>query len=103
MATITAPNAPLLRKLDELAAKYQSLQDSLNDPAVLSNPQRLVAASKNVAIGWLLTTPHEPPVLNSSMREIVLVFAATENWSAASNAVFVSQCRQVNTAASGVF
>jgi peptide chain release factor 1 len=37
---------PLLRKLDELAAKYQALQDSLNDPALLSNPQRLVAASK---------------------------------------------------------
>jgi peptide chain release factor 1 len=38
--------APLLRKLDDIAAKYQSLQDSLNDPAVLSNSQRLVAISK---------------------------------------------------------
>jgi peptide chain release factor 1 len=37
---------PLLRKLDEMAARYQTLQDSLNDPALLTNPQKLVATSK---------------------------------------------------------
>ena len=37
---------PLLRKLDEMAARYQMLQDSLNDPALLTNAQKLVATSK---------------------------------------------------------
>jgi len=37
---------PLLRKLDEMAARYSTLQDSLNDPALLTNPQKLVATSK---------------------------------------------------------
>jgi len=37
---------PLVRKLDELAQRFESLQASLNDPAVLSNPQRIIAASK---------------------------------------------------------
>jgi peptide chain release factor 1 len=39
-------NLPLFRKLDETVSRLQSLQDSLNDPAFLSNPQRMVAASK---------------------------------------------------------
>src|SRR5438552_373140 len=38
--------APLIRKLDELQARFQSLQDSLNDPAVLTNPQRLVPITR---------------------------------------------------------
>jgi peptide chain release factor 1 len=37
---------PLIRKLEEISQRYESLQASLNDPAVLSNPQRIVAASK---------------------------------------------------------
>ena len=41
-----AAAAPLLRKLDERAARYAELQESLNDPAVLAQPQRMVAASK---------------------------------------------------------
>jgi peptide chain release factor 1 len=42
----STPVAPLFRKLDEMAARFQSLQDSLNDPATLSNPQKLISASK---------------------------------------------------------
>ncbi len=38
--------APLLRKLDETVARFEELQASLNDPALLANPQRMVAASK---------------------------------------------------------
>ncbi|HTL30183.1 MAG TPA: peptide chain release factor 1 [Tepidisphaeraceae bacterium] len=37
---------PLIRKLEETEQRYAALQDSLNDPAVLSNPQKLVAISK---------------------------------------------------------
>jgi peptide chain release factor 1 len=37
---------PLLRKLDQTVARYEELQASLNDPASLGHPQRLVAASK---------------------------------------------------------
>jgi peptide chain release factor 1 len=37
---------PLLRKLDEMTARQAALQESLNDPALLTNPQKLVATSK---------------------------------------------------------
>jgi peptide chain release factor 1 len=37
---------PLLRKLDELAQRYDALQAQLNDPEVLSSGPRLVAISK---------------------------------------------------------
>jgi len=48
MTTQSEPVAasPLIRKLDELAARYEALQQQLNDPAVLSNPQQVVAISK---------------------------------------------------------
>ena len=39
-------NSPLIRRLGEIERKFAELQDSLNDPAVLSNSARLVAASK---------------------------------------------------------
>jgi peptide chain release factor 1 len=38
--------SPLIRKLDEMRQRHDALQESMNDPAVLSNPQKLVAASK---------------------------------------------------------
>jgi peptide chain release factor 1 len=37
---------PLLRKLEELTARFATLQNSLNDSALLTNPQKLVAVSK---------------------------------------------------------
>jgi peptide chain release factor 1 len=40
------PAGPLLRKLEELAARHGALQESLNDPELLTNPQKLVATSK---------------------------------------------------------
>ena len=50
MSTTLAPppiNAgPLIRKLDATAARYDELQESMNDPAVLADPQRLIAISK---------------------------------------------------------
>ncbi|MGB7160800.1 MAG: peptide chain release factor 1 [Tepidisphaeraceae bacterium] len=39
-------SSPLLRKLDETAQRYASLQESLNDPAVLSNPQKMIPISR---------------------------------------------------------
>jgi peptide chain release factor 1 len=39
-------NEPLLRKLTEMAARFAELQESLNDPVLLTNPQKLVATSK---------------------------------------------------------
>jgi peptide chain release factor 1 len=41
----TAP-AGLIRKLDEKLNRFNELRESMNDPAVLSNPQRLVSISK---------------------------------------------------------
>jgi peptide chain release factor 1 len=45
-AAKTAAESPLIRKLNETRARYDELQAQLNDPAVLSNTQRLVAVSK---------------------------------------------------------
>ena len=39
-------DSPLIRRLAESERRLVELQESLNDPAVLSNPARLVAASK---------------------------------------------------------
>lgn len=39
-------DSPLVRKLSEIEKRFEELQASLSDPAVLANPQKLVAASK---------------------------------------------------------
>jgi len=41
-----SPNTALLRKLDEITGRFHALQESLNNPALLANPQRLVAANR---------------------------------------------------------
>jgi len=46
VSEMSDPNEALFRKLDESVARLKSLQDSLNDPAFLANPQKMVAASK---------------------------------------------------------
>jgi peptide chain release factor 1 len=38
--------SPLIRKLDEMLERYRSLQESMNDPAILANSQKLVPISK---------------------------------------------------------
>ena len=38
--------SPLIRKLEEMLRRHGELEASLGDPAVLANPQRLIAASK---------------------------------------------------------
>jgi peptide chain release factor 1 len=38
--------SPLIRKLDEIARRHAELEESLNDQAILTNPQRLVSVSK---------------------------------------------------------
>jgi peptide chain release factor 1 len=43
--SLAAPPA-LLRKLDEVAKRYDELQNSLNDPAFVASPQKMIAASK---------------------------------------------------------
>src|SRR5688500_5227169 len=44
--TSNANSSPLIRKLDEIAARFGELERSLNDPQVLSNPQRLIPITK---------------------------------------------------------
>ena len=46
MTALPEPTSPLIRKLDELLAKYDGLQAQLNDPEFLANPQKMIAASK---------------------------------------------------------
>jgi peptide chain release factor 1 len=41
-----AAPASLIRKLDEMQARYVELQAQLNDPAIGSNPQKMISASK---------------------------------------------------------
>jgi len=38
--------SPLIRKLDEMAARYKELEQQLNDPEVLRNSHRLIAITK---------------------------------------------------------
>src|SRR5438477_7590166 len=38
--------SPLIRKLDEMAARYKELEQQLNDPEVLRNSQRLISITK---------------------------------------------------------
>lgn len=40
------PPDPILRKLAEISQRYEELQESLNDPAILSDPQRLVPITR---------------------------------------------------------
>jgi peptide chain release factor 1 len=37
---------PFLRKLTEVSQRYEELQESLNDPAILTNPHRMTAITK---------------------------------------------------------
>jgi peptide chain release factor 1 len=48
MPETTIPTAPpaLLRKLQEMSNLYDELQNSLNDPAFVSNSRKMIAASK---------------------------------------------------------
>src|SRR5207302_1465768 len=46
--TIPPSAAALLRKLEEMAQRFDAVQASLSDPAVLANPQRVVAASREL-------------------------------------------------------
>ena len=40
------PEAPLLRKLSETAARFDELHNQLNDPAVLANVQQMVSITR---------------------------------------------------------
>ncbi len=42
----TNPNVALIRKLDEILARFGELENSLNDPAALVNHQQMIAISK---------------------------------------------------------
>ena len=46
MSETTQNASPLIRKLDEMLRRFHELQESLNDPAVVSNSQKLVSFSK---------------------------------------------------------
>jgi peptide chain release factor 1 len=38
--------SPLMRRLEEMKDRLQTLEESLNDPAVLTNPQRVISVSR---------------------------------------------------------
>src|SRR4030095_3514319 len=46
MPDTKSPPSPLIRKLEELAAKFDSLRESLGDPAVLANSQQTISISR---------------------------------------------------------
>ncbi len=54
----TTEKTPLVRKLDELEQHLVSLQEQLNDSALLSNPTRLVALSKEAGQLELVVTKY---------------------------------------------
>ncbi|HEX3358628.1 MAG TPA: peptide chain release factor 1 [Tepidisphaeraceae bacterium] len=45
---MSSPSTPpaLIRKLDEKLARFNNLRESMNDPAVLSNPQKMIPITK---------------------------------------------------------
>jgi peptide chain release factor 1 len=43
---MSAPQTPLIRKLEEMRQRHEALQESINDPAVQANSQKLITASK---------------------------------------------------------
>ena len=51
----------LIRKLDEKLARFTMLREQMNDPAVLANPQKLIAADANTSFFFRLrfTTGHD--------------------------------------------
>ena len=46
MATTAPNNAALIRRLDDTLHRFGELEEALNDPAVLSNSQKMIAFSK---------------------------------------------------------
>ncbi len=46
MSETTQQASPLIRKLDEMLRRFSELEESLNDPAIVNNSQKLVAFSK---------------------------------------------------------
>ena len=71
MPETSIPVSALFRKLDELAARYESLQTQLNDPAVLSNPQRVVAVSKESGqLGRVVARYREYQKARASVEEL---------------------------------
>ena len=64
---------------------------------------RFVPATEKVALDWLVTLPNEPPVLKSSIFEMLLVLATTEKARVACRAVLVSPSSVVNVALSELF
>src|SRR5438874_10702639 len=46
MPDVDKAPSPLIRKLDELAGRFDALRESMNDPAVLANQMRIVALAK---------------------------------------------------------
>ena len=68
-------DAALMRKLDEIAKRYDEIQAQMNDPAVLTNSARLVAISKESGqIGPVVNRYREyRKVINSvaELRELI--------------------------------
>ena len=42
----TTPASPFIRKLDEMAKRFEELRDSMSDPATLSNSHKMMSISK---------------------------------------------------------
>src|SRR5437879_899518 len=43
---VQSPSNPLIRKLDELSARFDHLREQLNDPAILASHQKVVPLSR---------------------------------------------------------
>ena len=67
-STLSAAPPALLRKLDEMSARYDELQNSLNDPAFVSDHQKVIAASKES--GQLLPVVERYREYRSAARQV---------------------------------
>jgi peptide chain release factor 1 len=46
MPTTTSESSPLIRKLEEMAGRFDQLREAMSDPAVLANAPKLIAISR---------------------------------------------------------
>src|SRR5213082_514270 len=67
-STLSAAPPALLRKLDQMSARYDELQNSLNDAAFVSDHQKVITASKES--GQLLPVVERYREYRSAARQV---------------------------------
>src|SRR5436190_10228544 len=76
--TISAPPPALLRKLQEMSRRYEDLQNSLNDPAFVANPPKMIAARKESGQLWPVVERYREYLAAAKQVEELIEMAANK-------------------------